>query len=242
METESVLGIKDLSFSYNGERPIFDRLTISLRAGQLFGISGPSGSGKSTLLRLIAGLQKPTGGKIQVRWKSSSASLPISMMFQDSRLLPWLNAYENIAFALGRLKISKIEVKDRVLWALARVGLSELSMRYPHELSGGQQQRISLARALVVHSPVLLLDEPFSSLDQGTRLSMLQLVQEVVRERNIAAVMVSHQREDFIGLADYELDFSLKNLYVELEGRHPCGSRDPGQDSICLTGSLLSQG
>jgi sulfonate transport system ATP-binding protein len=149
--------------------------------GEIVAILGASGCGKTTLLRLIAGLDQASTGSIAVAGQALSGTHPaISAVFQEPRLLPWLNAHANIAFG-GQL-LTRPERDARAEALLRRVGLAGYGARWPRELSGGQQQRIAIARALLGHPGVLLLDEPFSALDPFTRASLHDLLLDLWRE------------------------------------------------------------
>ncbi|WP_374832017.1 ABC transporter ATP-binding protein [Paenochrobactrum pullorum] len=147
--------------------PVLQDINLSVRRGETIVFLGPSGCGKTTLLRLIAGLIKPDQGSILVNGAAPQAGVGSAMMFQSFRLLPWKTVRENIAFALPHLKVGeRIAPVDK---ALAQVGLTRFADYYPAQLSGGMCQRVALARALVVEPDLLLMDEPFASLDAQSR-------------------------------------------------------------------------
>ncbi len=174
---------------------------VQASEGEIVAILGGSGCGKTTLLRLIAGLDQPSTGTITVGGKASTGTHDaISAVFQEPRLLPWLNAKANIAFG-GRL-LAKAERQARSDSLLGRVGLAGYAERWPRELSGGQQQRIAIARALIGHPGVLLLDEPFSALDPFTRGSLHDLLLDLWRELRPTVLMVTHDIEEAVVLAD----------------------------------------
>jgi sulfonate transport system ATP-binding protein len=169
--------------------------------GEVVAILGTSGCGKTTLLRLIAGLDEATAGTIAVDDQALSGTHEtISAVFQEPRLLPWLTAEANIAF--GGRRLIRTDRHNRAVALLGRVGLAGYGARWPRELSGGQQQRIAIARALIGRPGVLLLDEPFSALDPFTRSSLHDLLLDLWREMQPTIVMVTHDFEEAVVLAD----------------------------------------
>lgn len=182
----------------NGAFKLHADLTIP--AGESVAIIGPSGAGKSTLLEALAGFRDLVGGRIF--WKQQDLSdlapgqRPIAMLFQDGNLFPHLTAEKNVALGLrpsGRLTDDE---QQQVSAALARVGLEGMGNRRPAALSGGQQSRVALARVLVQHRDLLLLDEPFAALGPALKAEMLDLVAELVRETGTTLLMVSHDPQD----------------------------------------------
>jgi sulfonate transport system ATP-binding protein len=169
--------------------------------GEIVAILGGSGCGKTTLLRLIAGLDEASTGTIAVDGQTLSGTHEaISAVFQEPRLLPWLTTEANIAF--GGRRLIKTDRQARAAALLARVGLAGYGARWPRELSGGQQQRIAIARALIGHPGVLLLDEPFSSLDPFTRSSLHDLLLDLWLELRPTILVVTHDIEEAVVLAD----------------------------------------
>jgi sulfonate transport system ATP-binding protein len=166
---------------------------LTVRPGEVVALLGGSGSGKSTLLRALAGLDPETSGAIEVRGRAA-------VVFQEHRLLPWKRVGDNVALGLSGPRI-----RERTRAALAEVGLAERDRAWPAELSGGQAQRVAVARALVREPDVLLLDEPFGALDALTRLRMQALLGRLRAEHGFAALLVTHDVDEALLLADRTL-------------------------------------
>jgi len=175
-----------------GERAVLRDVDLSVEPGEILVIVGQSGCGKSTLLRAIGGLDTGYEGDIDVDGR-------VAFGFQDARLLPWARVWENVVFGV---KGSRAERRARAVRALADVGLEAHADAWPFTLSGGEAQRVALARALTRDPSVLLLDEPFGALDALTRLRMQALVSALWRERGFSVVLVTHDVEEAVLLAD----------------------------------------
>jgi sulfonate transport system ATP-binding protein len=184
--------VRSVSKSYAG-REVLKTLDVEVAAGEFVAIVGRSGCGKSTLLRLIAGLEQASGGGIG--FGAHGETPEIRIMFQDSRLLPWKRVLDNVGLGLPRASLASAK-------ALAQVGLEERAGEWPAVLSGGQRQRVALARALVHDPELLLLDEPLGALDALTRIEMQQLIESLWKERGFTAVLVTHDVQEAIALAD----------------------------------------
>ncbi|SFB23054.1 sulfonate transport system ATP-binding protein [Collimonas sp. OK607] len=185
--------VRSVSKSYAG-RQVLKTLNVEIAAGEFVAIVGRSGCGKSTLLRLIAGLEQSSSGNIG--FGALSENKPeIRIMFQDSRLLPWKRVLNNVGLGLPRASLASIR-------ALTQVGLEDRASEWPAVLSGGQRQRVALARALVHDPELLLLDEPLGALDALTRIEMQQLIESLWKERGFTAVLVTHDVQEAIALAD----------------------------------------
>lgn len=191
-----------------GHNPIVSNVSLTLDSGEIGCLLGPSGCGKTTLLRAIAGFQSVHHGQILIDHQQVSSSSynqapeqrGIGMVFQDFALFPHLTVAENIVF--GMRKTTSNQRRQRVDELLARIGLPGYQARYPHELSGGQQQRIALARALAPRPQLLLLDEPFSSLDAELREKLALEVRQLLKQEAITALLVTHDQQEAFAMAD----------------------------------------
>lgn len=173
-------------------RVVLHDINFDIVSGEFLAIVGRSGCGKSTLLRALGGLDRGWEGKLDVQG-------PVAFGFQDARLLPWLRVWENVVFGIDG---SRGERERRAMRALAAVGLAAHAQDWPRTLSGGEAQRVALARSLVRSPALLLLDEPFGALDALTRLRMHALVHDLWRDQGFAAVLVTHDVEEAVLLAD----------------------------------------
>ena len=180
--------------------------SLEVTSGRLLALLGPSGCGKTTLLRLIAGLDRPHAGSIEVDGRvveSAATHVPperreVGLVFQEYALFPHLSVEDNVAFGLSRGSDQAV----RVAAMLGQVGLDGLGTRMPHELSGGQQQRVALARALAPGPRLIMLDEPFSNLDPALRDGVRREVRRVLRAAEATAIIVTHDQEEALSLAD----------------------------------------
>jgi NitT/TauT family transport system ATP-binding protein len=191
--TVSPLQLRHVSHSF-GPLEVLRDLSIEVSHGEFVAIVGPSGCGKTTLLNLLSGFNRPTSGSIDRKGKSR-------MVHQQDGLFPWQTVSENIALGLRHMK-SKQERGQQVEEMVRLIRLEGFENSYPHQLSGGMRQRVELARALAGSSDILLLDEPFSSLDYLTRLRMRQEVARILQERPRTVVLVTHDIEEAAQLAD----------------------------------------
>ena len=191
-----------------GQLRVLADISLSLPDGEILCVLGPSGSGKSTLLRIIAGLEPMQSGDITLDSALMANSThcpppeqrPIGLVFQDHALFPHLTVTQNVAFGLGRLAAPQ---RDQIVEQLLnRVGLAALAQRYPHTLSGGQQQRIALVRALAPRPRVMLLDEPFASVDTPLRRQLRQDARQELKQAGTTTIMVTHDPEEAMAMAD----------------------------------------
>jgi iron(III) transport system ATP-binding protein len=204
----SVLEVRDISCAYDPGRPAIRNISFAAREGEILCLLGPSGCGKTTVLRAIAGFERVRSGQIFLSGQLVSSSdymtpteqRRVGMVFQEYALFPHLRVQDNIAFGLRHL--SRSDRRDRVQALLRLTGLEGLERRYPHELSGGQQQRTALARALVQHPVVLLLDEPFSHLDPDTAGRMRQELHDLLRRTKTTTILVTHDHDEAFAMAD----------------------------------------
>jgi sulfate transport system ATP-binding protein len=189
-----------------GPHTVLNDVNLSVRPGELLALLGPSGSGKTTLLRLIAGLDQPDSGTIQIDRADALGRKPkergVGFVFQHYALFRHMTVFENIAFSLRIRKAKKPEVKARVEELLKLIQLESLAGRYPAQLSGGQRQRVALARALASQPRVLLLDEPFGALDAVVRRDLRRWLRQLHEEMNITTLFVTHDQEEAFDLAD----------------------------------------
>ena len=182
---------------------------LSVNAGERVAIIGESGAGKSTLLNLIAGFEFPAQGEIWLNDKNHTRSAPyerpVSMLFQENNLFPHLTVQQNLALGIKpSLKLTALE-QEKIEQVACSVGLGDYLQRLPNSLSGGQKQRVALARCLLRDTPILLLDEPFSALDQKLRVEMLALIAKLCDEKDLRLLLVTHQPSELIGSIDQVL-------------------------------------
>ena len=191
-----------------GRVTALDKVTFDVRAGEILCLLGPSGSGKSTLLRLVAGIERPSHGSIALDGAVVAGGgafveperRRVGMVFQDYALFPHLTVADNVAFGLRNA--SRRDAAQRAGWLLDRVGLSRYASSYPHMLSGGERQRVALARALAPEPRVLLMDEPFSSLDRGLRDRVRRETLALLRETGTTTIIVTHDPAEAVLAAD----------------------------------------
>lgn len=208
--TAPALKIQNICLRYaeNQAREALCNVSFELADGKLLALVGESGSGKSTLLRAIAGLEQPKSGTIEINGKivfSEKQNTPpqdrkVGLVFQEYALFPHLNAASNIAFGLPKHK--KNHSKTIVADMLETVGLKNMGSRYPHQLSGGEQQRIALARAIVAEPSLLLLDEPFSNMDESLKDQLRDEVINILKKINTTTILVTHDARDALSVAD----------------------------------------
>jgi iron(III) transport system ATP-binding protein len=203
------LEVHHLTKNYNGNGyPAVSNVSFALHHGEILALVGPSGCGKTTTLRLIAGLEAPDSGLISINDRvvaGNGVFVPpenreVGMVFQEQALFPHLSVFENVAFGLR--KREKARSQKVVMEFLEMVGLQNLAKRYPHELSGGERQRVALIRALAPQPVLLLLDEPFSSLDADLRIQVRVQVRDILKSINATAIFVTHDQEEALFMGD----------------------------------------
>ncbi len=196
-----MMEFQNVSFSYDGRKKVMDAFSFSLRDGEILAIMGESGCGKSTLLHLAAGLRKPVDGKI------FSTHKKIAYVFQEPRLFPWLTVEENILAVMDGKE--KSQNAERVKVLLDAVHLTDSATAYPDTLSGGMKTRVSLARALAYDADLLLLDEPFSALNDELRQELCTWLRNYIKEHGASAILVTHQHTDAELMADRILEYPV---------------------------------
>ena len=206
--TTPAISIRDVTMDYptpDGVKHVLDGISYDVTDGHYVSIVGPSGVGKTTLLRLLTGLAGPTGGEIHVRGKkitSSPEGLAVVLQDYTRSLMPWLTVEKNIALPLRNQRLGKAQLRERIEASLAEVGLQGSEKAYPWQLSGGMQQRVSIARAIAVRPSILVMDEPFASVDAQTRFDLEDLVLKVRDDFGITTLMVTHDIDEAVYLSD----------------------------------------
>jgi NitT/TauT family transport system ATP-binding protein len=203
--TEPLLEVEHLHLRYEGaSSAALDDVSFSVGRGELVSIVGPSGSGKTTLLRCIAGLQQPTSGEIRVAGDPvTDVPKELAIVFQDygRSLFPWLNVRDNVDLPLRNMRLPAPERRDRIESALTEVGLADAIDAYPWQLSGGMQQRVAIARAVAYRPAILLMDEPFASVDAQTRADLQDMTLEVWRAHGSTLLFVTHDIDESVYLS-----------------------------------------
>ncbi|MBD9650769.1 ABC transporter ATP-binding protein [Ensifer sp. ENS09] len=198
--------IRHLSKTYrlNGAPlPVLRDINLHIRSGETLAIVGASGSGKTTLLRVLAGLEDPDAGEVLIDGKlTRGVGTDRAVIFQEPRLLPWLTVLDNVGFGLETRGLSRGQARERARRYVQLVGLQQFEGAYPRQLSGGMAQRVGIARALAVQPEILLLDEPLGALDAMTKISMQQELARIWRDEDVTTVLVTHDLEEAIYLAD----------------------------------------
>jgi putative spermidine/putrescine transport system ATP-binding protein len=202
----AVLDIKGVSKLFGGAVRAVDDFNLTVGNGELVCLLGPSGSGKSTLLRMIGGFETPSAGSITIDGEEvihlPPERRPTGMVFQSHALWTHMNVFKNLAFGLKLRRIPSDQIKRKVEDVLNLVGLSGYGTRQTHQLSGGQQQRVALARSLVLEPKILLLDEPFASLDQHLRERLREEVRDIQQRMGITTLFVTHGQDEALAMAD----------------------------------------
>jgi NitT/TauT family transport system ATP-binding protein len=200
---DPIIEVDGIHKVYPGRVVALENIQLSFERGALSTLLGPSGCGKTTLLKIIAGLLEPTAGEVRVKGRPVAGPGPErAFVFQDFALMPWATVLRNAAFGLELRGVERAEREERARHYIAEVGLAGFEERYPHELSGGMRQRVGLARALAVDADVLLMDEPFSAVDEQTRR---QFQEDLIRLREVenkTFLFVTHSIEEAVYLSD----------------------------------------
>lgn len=215
-----------------GDVEALKNLTLEFPRGQLTSLLGPSGCGKTTLLKIIAGLLEPSAGEIEVNGKPVTGPGPDrAFVFQDFALLPWANVLRNVSFALELRSVPKSEREAIAEKYIGDVGLAGFELKFPHQLSGGMRQRVGLARALSVDADVLLMDEPFSAVDEQTRRKFQEDLLGLVQNENKTFIFVTHSIEEAVYVSD-QIAILLPRPSRVSEIIRPTGLRNKDVDNI----------
>ena len=203
-DTPPKIRLQNLSKSFStagGIVTALDNVSLDIPTGCFFMIVGPSGCGKTTLLRILAGLEEPTSGRVEV--SAPAANRPAnSMVFQGDSLFPWMTVYENAAYGLTLRKRPKGEISEVVGHYLNRTGMRKFAHAYPHQLSGGMRQRVSIARAFANDPDILLMDEPFSALDEQNKLLLQEELLRIWEETRKTVLFITHSVDEAVTLGD----------------------------------------
>jgi len=203
MPADAIVEVKEVGKIYDGVVEALTEINLALPQGKLSTLLGPSGCGKTTLLKIIAGLISPSRGEVWVKGQRVDGPGPErAFVFQDFALLPWANVLRNVAFGLELRGTSKEDRQEIARKHIAEVGLKSFESSYPHQLSGGMRQRVGLARALAVDADIILMDEPFSSVDEQTRRKFQEELLDLLRHKKITVIFVTHSIEEAAYLSD----------------------------------------
>jgi sulfonate transport system ATP-binding protein len=192
-----VLRVRDLAVGY-GQEPVVEGVNLEVAAGKFVSLVGPSGSGKTSILRAVNGLLAPLSGHVELNGSSDS----LGFLFQDDALLPWRSARENVALGLRIRKVAKDAALSEADAWLGRLGLEGFGGRFPHELSGGQRKRVAIAQILALKPKLLLMDEPFASLDAIVRMRITQELLNWVEREHLSVLLVTHDLEEALTVSD----------------------------------------
>ena len=180
-----------------------ERLSFRIAQGEFVSIVGPSGCGKSTILNLVAGLDRPSAGRVVLRGEAvEGPNAHVGFMLQKDLLLPWRTIQANVEFGLEARALSRAERRSRAERELKRCRLAELADRYPYQLSGGQRQRAALARTLAIEPELVLLDEPFSALDAQTKLVLQKSFAETIATSGVTTLLITHDLAEAVAMSD----------------------------------------
>ncbi|WP_439122326.1 ABC transporter ATP-binding protein [Marivita sp.] len=230
-EFESAVSARNISKNY-GDVQALQNMSLEFPRGQLTSLLGPSGCGKTTLLKIIAGLLEPTSGEVEVNGKTVTGPGPDrAFVFQDFALLPWATVLRNVAFGLEMRGVAASEREARAEKYIKEVGLAGFENSYPHELSGGMRQRVGLARALAVDAQVLLMDEPFSAVDEQTRRKFQEDLLQLVQNENKTFIFVTHSIEEAVYVSD-QIAILLPRPSRVSEIIRPSSFRNKGVENI----------
>jgi NitT/TauT family transport system ATP-binding protein len=226
------VSVKGVSKTYPGGTEALSDLSLDFPKGQLTSLLGPSGCGKTTLLKIIAGLLEPTSGHVVVNGKPVNGPGPDrAFVFQDFALMPWASVLRNVAFGLELRGVARSEREAIAEKYIGEVGLAGSETQFPHELSGGMRQRVGLARALSVDADVLLMDEPFSAVDEQTRRKFQEDLLRLIENEKKTFIFVTHSIEEAVYVSD-QIALLLARPSRVSEIIKPSISREIGPDAI----------
>jgi NitT/TauT family transport system ATP-binding protein len=229
--SDSAVSVRNITKNYGDVEALRD-MSLEFPRGQLTSLLGPSGCGKTTLLKIIAGLLEPTSGYVEVNGRTVSGPGPDrAFVFQDFALLPWATVLNNVAFGLDMRGVARSEREAIAAKYIGDVGLSGFEHSYPHELSGGMRQRVGLARALSVDADVLLMDEPFSAVDEQTRRKFQEDLLNLVQNENKTFIFVTHSIEEAVYVSD-QIAILLPRPSRVSEIIRPSSFRNKGVENI----------
>jgi NitT/TauT family transport system ATP-binding protein len=221
-ENRPLLSAKHLAFAFPGGLHVINDLSFDVMPGEILAIVGPSGCGKSTLLRLLAGLKQPTEGSV-TRHFADIGRHGCSMVFQEDTLLPWLKVKDNVGLYYRFHHQRNPKVRAHIAELLEMVKLSEFADYYPYQLSGGMKRRVAMLTGIAPLPALVLLDEPFSALDEPTRIALHGDLYMLIRRLNIGAVLVTHDLAEAISLSDRVVLLSRAPTHVVREYAVPFG-------------------
>ncbi len=228
----NIVEVREITKFYGADVHALDAVNLDIPTGQMTTFLGPSGCGKTTLLKIIAGLLEPSAGQILIKGVPVTGPGPErAFVFQDFALLPWATVLRNVAFGLELRKDPKEKREEVARHYIDEVGLSGFEHKYPHELSGGMRQRVGLARALAVNAEVLLMDEPFSAVDEQTRRKFQEDLLRLLTVEKKSVIFVTHSIEEAVYLSDQIVLLSPRPGRIHSIIR-PEISRDKGPDEI----------
>ena len=205
LNSEIILHAENIGKKY-GNKIVLENIYFDIRKGEFLSILGSSGCGKTTLLRILVGIESPSYGSIYKYGEDITSKTPfernIGIVFQNYALFPNMNVFDNIAYALKSRKADKVEVRNRVISIIEKIGLSDHIYKKPRQLSGGQQQRVAIARTLVLDPDIILFDEPMSALDANIKLALRKELKKIQRDSGITMIYVTHDQEEAFSLSD----------------------------------------
>ncbi|WP_369046562.1 ABC transporter ATP-binding protein [Sinomonas sp. P10A9] len=202
---EAGITVRDLVKTFStdsGTVTAVDNVSLHVPEGSFFTIVGPSGCGKTTIIRMLAGLESPTSGQIDVRKSDSDGPVTNSMVFQGDSLFPWMTVWDNAAYGLAMRRAPRSVIRDQVGHYLDKTGLTKFAKAYPHQLSGGMRQRVSIARAFANDPDVFYMDEPFSALDEQNKTILQEELLRTWEESRKTVVFITHSVDEAVTLGD----------------------------------------